>query len=100
MMTPAKRESGNSGLSSYAGANQAGGKARPTKALLARREVVADLKVRFRSNDQIDFIRAAACFPDPPESLNLFLATAALERAARILGKPAPGLCEPADAGR
>lgn len=95
MMTPAKRDEKRSpGLSTYAGANKAGGKARPTKAVLARRDVVADLKVRFRSNDQIDFIRAAACFPDPPESLNLFLATAALERAARILGKEAPGLGE------
>lgn len=77
-------------LSTYAGAKIAGGTAPPKKALLSRREVVADLKVRFRFTEQTDFVKEAAANTDPPESLNLFLATAAIERAARILGRPAP----------
>lgn len=92
MKTPAKREEKSPGLSTYAGQNIAGGKAKPVKALVARRDVVADLKVRFRSSEQLDTVREAASSCDPPESINLFLATAALERAARILGKSAPGI--------
>lgn len=34
--------------------------------------------------------RAAAANTDPPESISLFIATAALDRAAKTLGRPAP----------
>jgi len=80
----------NPSLSTYMGKDTAGGPANPVKAVLARREVVADLKVRFRLLEQTEFIKEAATKTNPPESLNLFLATAALERAARLLGRNAP----------
>lgn len=81
----------NPALSTYLGADDAGGPSKPVKAVLARRgDIAADLKVRFRFMEQTDFIRQAAAKTDPPESLNLFLATAGLERAAKVLGRPAP----------
>jgi len=51
---------------------------------------MANARFRFRNPAELAYVKKAAASLEPAESVSLFAATAALERAAKVLGYPAP----------
>jgi len=79
----------NSQLSTYEGTS---------KAVMRHRGIAVDAnytKARFLTADHKKFAEEAAAALTPPESLNLFIITATLDRASQVLRRPIPAVAQP-----